>query len=160
MDAIYVFNKIVNYNSQGNVIIDSLSGYAFPSHKKGDIIIGKFLVSIPAGVKVESPDIPYLCELKSGEIIKSSLRLKVPLLIDHPYFFDKSNRDNKEKVKVIFFHIGIIDHAKIGEDEAVVEIAEEAGKDYFICDYGFGIEYQELLEEIVNVESKEIFIYT
>jgi hypothetical protein len=141
--TVYVFNLLYETDRTGGRTPDAELAYTFAD--QAEFRVGKFLVKIPAGMKVESAEIPYLDALAPGKSLTGAVRVPLPARRFHPYYPIAGEGAVREAARVIL-SIGVVDRSRGGPREAVVEPARGAGEGRFNCDYGLGLKYQELLE--------------
>jgi hypothetical protein len=142
--AIYVFDVLYRTDRSGNRIIDHSLAYVMLDNE-GGVVIGKFLAEIPRGMKVESPEIPYLVKLAPGQTVHRRIRIPLPAETYDPYS-DQAVAINVAQIQRAQLRIGIIDSLAFADDEAVIDPADEVRRGLFICDYGLGLRYQEIWE--------------
>jgi hypothetical protein len=141
--AVYVFNLLYETDRTGNRTVDPGLAYTYADGPK--FRVGKFLVAIPEGMKAESAEFPYLDLLPPGQTLAGTIRVPLPARRFHPYFPIVAEGAVEEAAQVIL-SIGVVDPARGAPREAVVEPARGVGEGHFLCDYGLGLKYQELLE--------------
>ena len=144
---IYVFNVLYHNDVQGNRTLDPELAYVIPSGNH-TILVGKLLIPIPPGMKVESPEMPYLDPVEAGQALAGKISLHLPLHPFHPYHAVTDAELDPSKLVV---QIGFIDAARAAPMEALIEPAKGAGAGHFQCDYGLGLRYQETLTQEIRV---------
>ena len=149
---IYVFNLLYHTDRYGNRTPDPELAYIHPE-AGGPALIGKYLIPIPPGMKVESPEMPYLDALQAGQSLSGKIRLEYPLRVVDPYIPPAEHEKRLDAGKVRL-RIGFLDPAKAQKGEALIEAAKGAGAGHFQCDYGLGLLYQEIVEQTFNIPSQ------
>jgi hypothetical protein len=151
--VLYVFDGLTRTYQSSEQIIDHSLAYVID--RNGKIYVGKFIVPIPKGLKVEAPEIPYLTMLAPGATLQGNIDLNLPIRMNHPYL-DLEDTEQLTIIQNIVIQIGFIDSASISADEAVIEPALGIRKRLFRCDYGYGIEYQEFEEIPLSLDGVKI----
>jgi hypothetical protein len=146
---IYVFNVLFHADVQGNRKLDLELAYVIPQADHA-VTVGKFLSPIPAGMKVESPEIPYLDPVEPGQALAGKLTLRLPLHPFRPYHPHSDTQVDLGANKLLI-QIGFLDSSRAGPKDALIEPASGAGVGHFLCDYGLGLQYQELLTQEIAV---------
>ena len=146
---IYVFNVLYHTDVQGNRTVDPELAYVVPSANQ-TIVVGKFLIPIPAGMKAESPEMPYLDPLEAGQALAGKISLRLPLHAFHPYY-PPAETELHLVANKLPVQIGFIDATRAARKEALIEPAKGAGAGHFQCDYGLGLKYQEMLTRDLTV---------
>ncbi len=154
-EHIYVFNMLYSTDLQGNRTLVPELAYSYLNTDR-NYIVGKFLVKIPSGIKVEYPEIPYLDPIQPNRFISGQIKLKLPMSTLLPYhkFKDSGSVLPIKKIKV---QIGFIKSERYSEDEAVISPAHGVGEGHYICDYGLGLRYQEYLEHTLIAKGLSFF---
>lgn len=142
---IYVFNVLYHTDVKGNRTPDPGLAYVVPSANQ-TILVGKFQIPIPAGMKAESPEIPYLDPVEAGQALAGKISLRWPLHPFHPYYPPAETELNLAGNRLLV-QIGFIDPTRAAPKEALIEPAQGAGAGHFQCDYGLGLKYQEMLTQ-------------
>lgn len=146
---IYVFNVLYHNDVQGNRTLDPELAYVIPSGNH-TILVGKLLIPIPAGMKVESAEMPYLDPVEAGQALAGKISLRLPLHPFHPYHAVTEAELDLAASKLVV-QIGFIDAARAAPMEALIEPAKGAGAGHLQCDYGLGLKYQETLTQEIRV---------
>jgi hypothetical protein len=146
---IYVFNVLYHTDVRGNRTLDPELAYVVPSGNQ-TIVVGKLLIPIPAGMKAESPEMPYLDPLEAGQALAGKISLRLPLHPLHPYYPPTETELNLSANKLLV-QIGFLDPSRAAAKEALIEPAKGAGAGHFQCDYGLGLKYQEILTQQFTV---------
>jgi hypothetical protein len=147
-NRIYLFNMLYHADVQGNRTPDPELAYVLPGEEA--ITVGKFLVPIPAGMKAESPEMPYLDAVEPGQTLAGKISLKRPLRSFHPYY-TSNDTDPPLEAKKLLVQFGILDPARAAPKDALIEPAKGAGLGHFQCDYGLGLKYQEILKQEITL---------
>ncbi len=143
---VYVFNLLYHTSRDGTRATDPSLAYVF--EEQGVLTAGKFLQPIPAGRKVESTEIPYLDRLEPGAAIEGHIRITRPIKAFDAYLVPDEMVIGKD-ARQIQIRIGFLDSSPRGAQDALIEPASGVGAGHFICDYGLGLQSQELLEKVV-----------
>jgi len=146
---IYVFNVLFHADVQGNRKLDPELAYVIPKSDYA-VTVGKFLSPIPAGMKVESAEIPYLDPVEPTQALAGKLTLRLPL---HPFQPYRPPNDAQLHLAAnkLLVQIGFLDSSRAAPKDALIEPAAGAGAGHFLCDYGLGLQYQELLTQEISV---------
>jgi len=152
---VYVFNLLYETDPRGERTLNPELGYCYED--EGTIRVGKFLVPIPPGIKAESPAIPYLDPLPPEASLKSKIRLALPLRRFHPYYpvLEEGDTAQTSRLKLT---IGLLDPSRAGPKDALISPARGAGEGHFVCDYGLGIQYQELCQKVLQAELLRYYV--
>ncbi len=142
--AIYVFDVLYRTDRSGSRIKDHSLAYVMLEND-GGVVIGKFLAEIPRGLKVESPEIPYLVKVAPGATVHRRIRIPLPAETYDPYS-DQAKALSVAQIQRARLRIGLIDSLAFAADEAVIDLASGVGQGLFTCDYGLGLRYQEIRE--------------
>ena len=146
---IYVFNVLFQTDAHGNRSLDPELAYVVPTGNHS-ITVGKFLSPIPAGMKVESAEIPYLDPVEAGQALAGKIMVRLPLHPFQPYRGLAETELNIHTSKLTV-QIGFLDASRGAPKEALIEPALGAGAGHFQCDYGLGLKYQEMLTQELAV---------
>lgn len=144
---IYVFNTLFHTDERGNRTPDPELAWVVASANH-NITVGKFLIPIPPGMKVESVDMPYLDPVGPGQVLAGKISLRWPLHTFDPYHPDSETKLELAGAKLLV-QIGFIDPSRGAPKEALIQPAKGAGAGHFQCDYGLGVKYQEILQQPV-----------
>jgi len=137
---IYVADLLYRMAADGSQSVDPTLAYVMPQ-ADGTLFTGKLILKIPAGMKVESPELPYFRRLGPGETLSGEIVLQNPAEAYHPYDSYRLG-ETAEPVTRIVVQIGLIRGADLKPGEATLSPAPQIGPDYFKPDYGFGLDYQ------------------
>lgn len=146
---IYVFNTLYHTDVQGNRTLDPELAYVVPSENHA-VMFGKYLIPIPDGMAVETAEMPYLDPVEAGQALAGKVALRLPLHSFHPYHSDTQTELNLTSNKIVL-QIGFLDPARAAPKELLIEPAKGVGTGHFQCDYGLGLNYQELLTQEIAV---------
>lgn len=146
-NSIYAFNLLFHTDVQGNRTLDPQLAYVVP-RADGGVVVGKFLIPIPAGMKVENVEMPYLDEILSDRTLAGRISLQFPLRPFDP-FHDGSQITVNSNHKLLI-QIGFLDSRRAARNEALIQPAHGTGAGHFLCDYGLGVRYQEFLQEEIE----------
>jgi hypothetical protein len=146
---IYVFHLLYHTDAQGNRTPDPELAYVHYLNKT-TALVGKYLIGIPPGRKVESPEMPYLDPLAPGQTLSGTIRLNLPLRLVDPYLVAPENDEGIVPTN-LRVRISFLDPSKAQPLEAVIEAAKGVGSGHFQCDYGLGLMYQETLEQEIDL---------
>jgi hypothetical protein len=143
---VYIFSTLFHTDLRGDRTPDPELVYVVPG-APGEAVVGKYLVAIPAGMKVEAPEIPYLRLVHPGESHVGRAIVPVPLRLYTPYF-DPRTPDPGESgvVTRLRLRLGVLEATKFPSPAPVVEPVPPPPPDSFICDYGFGVAIQRFFE--------------
>lgn len=145
--TIYVFDRLYAAPVRGVRAVDPALAYVTT---EGDqIIVGKFLLPVPRGLKVETPDIPYLAAVGPGDTLVGKIVLPLPLKIWNPYVErDAASLNLYGSAREIVIRLGYIDGSVMTKDRPVVYQSPGG----VICDYGYGIEFQQMLDKTLTLQ--------
>ena len=146
---IYVADLLYLIAADGSQAVEPTLGYVMPV-ADGTLYTGKFLMRIPEGLKVESPDLPYFRRLGPGQTLTGEIQLANPAHPYHPYTSYRLG-DQPLPVHRIVMQIGIIRGMDLKPGEGTLRPARQMNPDYFVPDYGFGLQYQTILESQVQI---------
>lgn len=79
----FVFNVVHRVGPSGGPEADANLVYVEPSG--GSVILGKKIIPVPRGMRVEKPDVPYVTRVEPGQAIVEKINLMLPLRIFTPY---------------------------------------------------------------------------
>lgn len=117
---------------------------------EGRTVVGKFLVSVPHGMKVEVAEVPYLMKLAPGQSVTGRMVVPLPLTLRHPYLQASPDAPLANPVHQLVVRLGVLDAATF-PDKATVVSPVKGKDDVFICDYGFGLQLQEFFDAPVDL---------
>ena len=146
---VYVFSVLFKTDVHGNRSLDPERAYVLPPADH-TITVGKYLSPIPAGMKVESAEIPYLDPVEPSQAQPGKILVRLPLHPLQPYHPPSETELHLAGHKLVV-QIGFIDSSRAAPNEALIQPALGAGAGHFECDYGLGLKYQELLTQEIAV---------
>lgn len=117
----FLFNVVHRTGPSGGPEPDANLVYVEPSG--GSIILGKKIIPVPRGMRVEKPDVPYVTRVEPGQAIVEKLNLMLPLRIFTPY---DQPAPSALSEAAVYFELGFF----LAPDPSV---AEAAGR-YLIVD--------------------------
>jgi len=137
---LYVFAVLFHTARNGTQSDDPALAYVGKT-SAGQIVIGKFLVTVPQGHKAAVAESPYLVKLAPRQSVSGQVVVPVPLTMRHPYLQSPADAPVAGTVERLIVRVGFLDAATFPPNAAVVSPARgRAG--LFKCDYGFGSELQ------------------
>ncbi|MHA7777140.1 hypothetical protein [Roseibium sp. M-1] len=145
---IYVADLLYRSAAGGSLSVDPQLAYVMPQDD-GTLYLGKFLMAIPNGMKVESPDLPYFRRLAPGETVSGEIVISNPA---SPYHAYQSFKLGETPVAVTRFvvQVGYIRGSDLKPGEATLTPAPHAGPDLFTPDYGMALGYQVLMQGTIQ----------
>ncbi len=153
---IYVADLLYRIAADGSQSVDPKLGYVMPM-ADGTLYAGKFLMRIPEGLKVESADVPYFRRLGPGQSLNGEIELPNPARPYHPYVTYQLG-ETPQPVARIVVQVGVIRAGDLKPDEGTLRQAAQMGPDYFVADYGYGLQYQAFLQsEIQTLQTGAAF---
>ncbi|MET1411821.1 hypothetical protein ABVF61_06120 [Roseibium sp. HPY-6] len=146
---IFVADILYRPAADGSLSADPQFAYVMPT-ENGVLYTGKLLLKVPQGMRIGSPDTPYFRRVVPGETISGEIVLTNPAMPYHPYD-SYALGENPFAISRIIVQIGVISAAKIKPDEGVLRPAPTIGPAHFKADYGYGLDYQEVLQAELDV---------
>ncbi|WP_299473056.1 hypothetical protein [uncultured Roseibium sp.] len=146
---LYVADLLYRPAANGSLSVDPQFAYTMPA-ENGLLYTGKLMLQIPDGMRVETTDAPYYRRVVPGETISGEIVLTNPAMPYHPYD-SYILGENPFAISRIIVQIGVISAAKIKPDEGVMIPAPAIGLAHFKADYGYGLDYQEVLQAELDV---------
>ncbi len=153
--ACFVAHLLYRHGPDGGHQLEPELAYAVPSGN-GGLTLAKCIFPIPAGLKVESAELPYFKRMEPGERLAAKIRLPVPVTPFDPYRVVRPT-DKATAVTRLMLRIGYIDSRRIGLRDATVSPSSQAG--YFMPDYGLGLRTQEFEETVIVAPPKDLLFY-
>ena len=140
---IYLFDRVFTRAASGEPVIDA--GLAYVRLQDGTLVVEKVLQPIPPGMKVGTPDIPYMTRIAPGETRQGRISFKSPVVEFGAY--DDGPRDGKlyQAVQVVL-RIGYIDAADIGPGMGVIRPESHHTRDGFVANYGLANRLQKFFD--------------
>ena len=132
---------------------ESVPGLAYVSPPGADtVLIGKYMMPVPPGMKAEAPEIPWPRRPRSGERPRNTIVAPVPLRPHRAYANDPYQAPPPVRgIEHVRLRLGFLDKARFPPGVPVVEPARYGPPGAFLCDYGFGLQVQELTEVTLTV---------
>lgn len=146
---IYVADLVYKPAADGNLTVDPKTAYVIPTDD-GTLYVGKLLLKVPEGMKVESTEKPYYRRLAPGESLAGEIVFPNPAVAFHPYNNYRLG-ENPFAARRIVVQIGVISARDLKPDEATLTPAPDFGPAYFKADYGYGLQYQTVLDAEIDV---------
>ncbi len=148
---LYVFATLFHTATSGAQSDDPTLTYV-GKDSEGRTVVGKFLVAVPPGMKVEIAEVPYLVKLAPGQVVTGQMVVPLPLTLRHPYLQASADAPLASPVHQLVVRLGVLDAATF-PDKATVVSPVKGKDDVFICDYGFGLQLQEFFDVPLGLPS-------
>ena len=104
--SIYVFDKMVAYDAQGQPKIDPFTAYCF-WEEPSTLRLVRAVLTIPPNMNVYSLEIPYARELKPQASLTGRIELPVPVVEKSPFYQPPADENSKiVKCNKIRLYIG------------------------------------------------------
>lgn len=147
---LYVFATLFHTAPSGAQSDDPTLAYVGKGDD-GGVLVGKFLIAVPPGLKVEVTEIPYLVKLAPGQSVSGQMVVPLPLTLRHPYIQASPDAPQAASVQHLTVRLGVLDSARFPDGAAVVSPTKSEA-DMFQSDYGFGLQLQEFLDAPLELQ--------
>jgi hypothetical protein len=137
-----VFNQLYRTKPSGERVLDERMAYVLVE-EPATLHLTRSVIAIPAGLKVEYPEVPYVTLLSAGKVSKGTVRLPVPVPETHPYLEPVSVETSKERLcKQVYFSIGVAPKSP----DLGLRPLPKVGEGIFAIDYGPAVQRQSLIK--------------
>lgn len=137
-DQVYLLNNLYRSGSAGNIRIDPDSIYAY-RHPGAPLSLCKQFLPAPDGIAHDRLEIPLASLLEPGWMMTETIRLPLPIQVNHPYLEAKDGRTiSADKFT---FTIGYVLAKKDGAPIDTITIGETK---YVQFDYDYLLTHQRL----------------
>lgn len=147
---LYVFTTLFHTAPSGAQSDDPTLAYVGKGDD-GGVLVGKFLIAVPPGLKVEVAEIPYLVKLAPGQSVSGQMVVPLPLTLRHPYIQASPDAPKAAPVQHLTVRLGVLDSARFPGGAAVVS-PTKGNADMFQSDYGFGLQLQEFFDAPLDLQ--------
>ena len=142
-EAIFLTNRIFQWTPEGMSLDPNL---VYSDVADDTLRLVKACLPVPDELDVESPSVPYLTELSSGETFTETLSIPLPLTPYHPYDQVKLS-EGPTTFSSVQFVVGWFPAGTV----SVRSQQRPDGSTVLSADYGVVIQAQEMLQQILPV---------
>ncbi len=155
-ERIYVFDRVFERTSEGEPIVNLELAYRSLGDD-GVLLVEKAMQKIPAGIKAEIAEIPYLTALEPAQVLNGKIMLKLPIREFHAYLSAPQGPNNLP-VKRVLLRIGYLRAGDIKPDMAVIMPDPHGQANIFAAHYGFALELQRFFEADLGRPPENIYV--
>jgi hypothetical protein len=154
-DDLCVFDKLYRTKLSGERVLDEHMAYVL-LEDPATLRLTRSVIAIPAGLKVEYPEVPYVTVLAPGKSLEGKVLLPVPVPETHPYMEALTPGTGKERVcNQVDFSIGVLPKTP----RVALRPLPKVGEGVFAVDYGPAIAGQSLIKgPVVNLKVAALMV--